>query len=832
MNEIIKKSFENGRLILLLGAGASYSSQSIHGNSLPLGDTLAQLLTDEMGYEYHSESLQEVYQAAIEVLGKEKLIEFLQKHFKHTIPSPEYKKLVQLPLTRVYSLNIDDAIERAFQNSVPLESRRILETYRNNDSVKEVDQFFHRLDLIKLNGDINYPNYGFIFSEQEYANGSTSEPLWYSELARDFSRNTILFIGTKLKEPLLWHQIEKYKGRTHREGSKGYVLTPEKLTPIQKLSLESHNLRHIEGTLTDLMDWFSEEYPNGYSPKEIITSQRPELWDILENTSEISLFDKVIPVSISSLSLLEAKEELGIREFYKGFKPTWLDILQQVPALLSRVGKFIDVIISDYKYNDLGSLYLIKGSAGSGKSTALKQVALELSKCLPYPIYYLNEYKHDFLDLIKLLDEKNSDNQYFLVIDRLGFFYRHINEIFQNRNSKVIFIVAENSRILQAKPIDFLQNISKEIDLSEIEYRDVPNILEKIEKYGNWLRLSRMNQEDRINEIFRKSKQQLLIGLLEATSGIGFAEIIKNDYSQVTDESERYLIILAGIATLQNSVSSEITLSRALDYLKLNTDVEKLSNNLIDIVHFNNKNEIRTRHRLYIEALFNEHISLDEIEKAVIAYISAFTVYPFPIITHLNNSESMVYKYLVNAKSLKKLLKNNESRILNIYKRFEKKLEQEGLFLMQYGLALRMHNKHQQAYQLFQQASIAYPDSAHIEHALAVQLFILCFKSNETIANDYLEKAVEILKKLKSLPNDKFFGDQLDMYPIITLSEGHVSVLDHLNRKTEAKVLAQTYYKAISKIPNSEASSRLRETKEKLMKYYLNGTKIMFASNS
>ena len=64
------------------------------------------------------------------------------------------------------------------------------------------------------------------------------------------------------------------------------------------------------------------------------------------------------------------------------------------------------------------------------------------------------------------------------------------------------------------------------------------------------------------------------------------------------------------------------------------------------------------------------------IENAIIAYISAFTVYPFPIITHLNSSESMVYKYLVNAKSLLKLLNKEKGRILNVYQKFEKKLEQ------------------------------------------------------------------------------------------------------------------------------------------------------------
>lgn len=828
MNEIIKKAFENGRLVILLGAGASFSSKTREYKNIPLAFELSTLLSEEVGLPYDGESLSEVYQAAVTIIGLPRVVEILSKYFKNTIPSEEYKSLIKLPLTRVYTLNIDDCFERAFNSVHSLSSSRSLDIFRNNDPLKEVDQFFHRTDLIKLNGDILNPKDGFIFSEQEYAQGSSKEPLWYSELARDFSRNVFLFIGSKLKEPLMWHQIEKYKARTGLDTGFSYVLTPDTLSTIQELSLNNYKVKHIQGTMSDFIEWFNITYPNGYTPKQIITSQRPELQGLIDNSFEVSLFDKVMPVSISSLSLLDAREESGIREFYKGFKPTWADIVLNIPADLIRTNKFKEIIINDYKYNDLGSLYLIKGSAGSGKSTALKQIALSLSKETDYPVYYLDENKHDFLELIKLLDEKNENSPYFLCLERLGYFYRQLLEIFKI-GSKAVFIAAENSRILQKKlPNSFYQFIKRDIDLSEIEYADVPNILEKIEKYGSWLRLSRMSEQQRINELYKKSRQQLLIGLLEVTSGLGFHEIIKNDFISITDESERYLIVLAGIATLQNTVSSEITISRALESLKLNNDVEKLCNNLVDIVHLNRKYEISTRHRLYIENLFTQHISLDVIENAIIAYISAFTVYPFPIITHLNSSESMVYKYLVNAKSLLKLLNKEKGRILNVYQKFEKKLEQEGLFLMQYGLALRMFDEHKSAYQMLQQASIAYPNSAHIEHALAVQLLILCFNSPKETAAYYLEKAVTILNTLKQLPNDKFFGEQVDSYPIKTLSEGHISVLEHLDRKDEAKIFARTYYEAIDRLEKKDKTVQLTSTKEKLMKYVLNGTPITF----
>ncbi len=78
-----------------------------------------------------------------------------------------------------------------------------------------------------------------------------------------------------------------------------------------------------------------------------------------------------------------------------------------------------------------------------------------------------------------------------------------------------------------------------------------------------------MTVTERQNELFKKSKRQLLIGLLETTFGLGFKEIIRKDYMNISNDSERFLVILAGIATFQNTVSNEVTLSRALEFLEL-----------------------------------------------------------------------------------------------------------------------------------------------------------------------------------------------------------------------------------------------------------------------
>ena len=86
-----------------------------------------------------------------------------------------------------------------------------------------------------------------------------------------------------------------------------------------------------------------------------------------------------------------------------------------------------------------------------------------------------------------------------------------------------------------------------------------------------------MSESDRRREILDKSKKQLLIGLLEATSGEGYKDIINREYSSINNYNQKALLLLTGLATLQRSASSEGTLTRALRNLNI-------KENLFDLI--------------------------------------------------------------------------------------------------------------------------------------------------------------------------------------------------------------------------------------------------------
>ncbi|NYT27168.1 MAG: hypothetical protein H0A76_04285 [Candidatus Thiodubiliella endoseptemdiera] len=72
---------------------------------------------------------------------------------------------------------------------------------------------------------------------------------------------------------------------------------------------------------------------------------------------------------------------------------------------------------------------------------------------------------------------------------------KQISEIIQNAKSrKVIFVASENLRIWNTRAKEHLEeNVSAKMDLSEIMSNDADEILNKIQRFGNWTRLEKMS---------------------------------------------------------------------------------------------------------------------------------------------------------------------------------------------------------------------------------------------------------------------------------------------------------------------------------------------------
>lgn len=816
MNPQIKSAIETGRLVLLFGAGASVTSVDRHNKQLLSGSDFAKLLAEEAGFTYKNEPLPVVYSAVQRTLG-DRLIAILEEKYRHCKPSKEYEIISKYAWARIYTLNIDDALEIALsKHSGQLVNKRYI-----SDTVHDQDQLFREIDYVKLNGSVDRINDGLIFSPKEYGKGSASPSLWYSELAEDFFKYKFIFIGTKLNEPLFYHQIERYRSVSGSKEQRSYVLIPS-VTEIEKNSLEELNLEHIPGTLSDFTAWLQEAFPTPLSSNDLAMKRYPELEMMIslgrskEIDHLVKAYQHVIPVARSflTLSTAQAKHPGKIRDFYKGFKPDWQDILDEVPAKLISTTLIFNEIISTI---DKGkTLLVITGPAGSGKSTLLKQLAIQLSD-IGKAVYFIDYPVDNLKEIIFALESSNSE-RYCIFYDRVGSIAPDIENILTaGIMKKGYFVGAESQSVWDRRVASRLGKYSgNPFKMEEIGEDDAKNILIKLEKYGPWTRLSKLSRKERVHELLHKAKRQLLIGLLETTMGIGFEKIIERDYSTLTNEDERLLLVIVGLATANKVRLDQTYASRALAFAGLGRDVTNLCQNMGGILKLEN-GFITARHPVYIRHLFERVIEKCEINRGLLVLMEAFSVYGSPIIKKVGRNEGILFKSLINHSFLKDLLLADELLILNFYQSFEKRFENDGLFWLQYGLALRDFNRQPEAYDKLRTAYEAYPHP-HTEHALAQQELVIASRSSSlSTAYSLLDSARKRLESLdKTLQSD-------DTYPIVTLSEGHTDIVRRYEGDEKAKIVATYYANLLERRIKVNVDGRLKRAWTKLTKYLVSG---------
>ncbi|MEN7529821.1 SIR2 family protein [Cupriavidus sp. DL-D2] len=671
MNEDIKSAIKSGDLILFLGAGASKTSRDRSGKLLLDGYQLAAQLAKEASLPYSDENLTVVYSAVRNKL-QSRLDVFLESCLRHARPSSEYLTIAEFVWRRIYTLNIDDALDTALIKV----SNQNVEKFIANDNIKDQDQFFSRLDYIKLNGSIDRLSDGIIFSPAEYAKATARTMPWYEQSASDFLGHPFLFIGTALDEPLLKYHIERYKELHGKQAGISFVITPS-ATEIQKLDLLNYNIHHVSGTLEDFTTWLKGEFPKPPTMKDVAIANVPQLAAILGNGENKKGYAELFEgVTLVRRSLLVSGGELiqsdQIRNFYKGFYPTWSDILMEVPADL----EVLDVVVAAItNIPSSQPLLPIIGPAGSGKSTILMQAALRLSEISGHAVYHLSEPLEDLPGTLKAIEESSPESisSIFVAIDNLDASADDINAAFSIASFPRIKIFgAERENIWSRRASGKLRNLTiQPIFIRDFSEKDAVAILDKIEKYGSWTRLAQLKPKERLNELMVRARKQLLIAMWEATAGRGFEKIVEDDYTSLRSDDERLFMLIVGLATVNRASASEELIKRALISVGLLGQLPSFERNLAGIV-LHDHAKFSVRHPVYVHHLIDHVVDPNMMDRATRGLLAAFSQYSSPVIKHITKKEARIYKGIINHNFLRMALKGKKSLIIGLYKSLEK----------------------------------------------------------------------------------------------------------------------------------------------------------------
>ena len=810
----LRTAVERGRTVLFLGAGAATGCLNTNDRPFPTADALAEALAAEAGLAYEGEELGVVYSSARHILGTNQLHDILRLHFHCRTPSASYCTLASIPWGRVYTTNIDDGFEVAAARD-RVEGRQKIRVHTRKSPLVDRDQTYRCVDLVKLHGTVDRLDQGLVFGNNEYGAEAARPSQWYAELGHDYYSFTFVIVGSRLNEPLVYQQVERAKRTDHASSPRHYVIVPS-LTSIERAALESANIRHIPWTADEFAGWLNHCFPSGLDYLDVASNNNPTVRNLLQGSraqreQRAAVLQNVVQLGTEHVEHIHAGT---IRNFYRGFKPEWGDIHNSIPANTEYVSNLFEVT-----KNALASdtqCVVVRGPAGSGKSTAARLVAYQLSKS-GVPAFAINSTDDQVADALTEL-ERAANRRYLIICDRLEpcatTIARHLRS---GKLRRALILGVESQHVWADRVRGKFQNAKLvEYHIDTISRQDVDGILTKLEQWGPWTRLAQLGQRERHRVIFEKSRRQLLIGLLEATQGIGFEEIIKRDFARLTGEAHRSLLTVVGLASIHRLPLPINFAGRALQDLGHDVDPRDLASAMEGVVHIRH-NRLLARHPTYVRALLEGNIPTSDLAKAIEALLTVFTAYDVPVVRSVSRTEFELFKRTVNNRFLRGILKAKESSVIDVYRRFEKPFEQDGLFWLQYGLALRYFNRHAEAFEKLNTAVQAHPQ-AHTRHAFAQQQFIMAVGDPGSVEADrWAEQARETLETLwQQAAHD-------DSYPMVALAKGHTAYVQATAGAVSARVLAKAYADRVYKALKASNDPVLRETWTWLTQYAVKG---------
>lgn len=817
--EFLLEAVKTRKAVLLMGAGASFKSRDRSGKDLPLGKNLAALIAKLAKIPYTNEELSEVVEACLDgILSKQNFEDFIKSLLTQCSASVELKNLFSYPWRRVYTLNMDDTVERI--GRLP-DGRRVDPFNGLVDRVAPVNTGGD-LQLVHLNGFAGRPEHGLIFSASDYNQKLASRNSgWYEQLAADYYVSTTVVIGSQLNEPLLSVELERLKSQGGPP-SMSFLIIPDTLSEVKIRALRSKRIHYIQGTLAEFVQFLREKLGSVIKFQDIAKKDYLGVSlkvDISPRDVEVAMALRPIKFDVIKLSLPQQEDRVFAKNaqwFLQGAAPTWRMATSQVPVDL-REGQTFPSFLKKAVLDDT-RLVVITGQAGSGKSTlAMRTIEKVVSEIENTIVYELSGETRRFDQIIPLIKKLHDGCRTLLYVPHISIYGDSLARDLELISGSEITLVTTARSAEWNEHFRFpLSRYAEVFKLRRFTHEDYNPLSERLLKYVPAPNFTQATPKERYQR-FQQSKNQLLIALREITESRRFDDVIEDEYQKLPQDETCDIFHIVGVCTLCRTGISGTMLSVIYQSLQSKRSFHDALAALEGIVSIDQDNRYRIRHELYAEIIFNSRpisFYLEAIERV----LEALSQYDVPVIKHVTKNDAALFKELLNYRSLhKRCSKIGQARDgLYIYQRFEKAFELDGHFWLQYGLYCRQIGRIESSLEYLKRSVDAYPENIFAIHALAdikLDLALSDSISNQQ-ATTFLHEAAETLMKL-----DARDSASRDYYPIATLATKHVAGLHSRSSVEDAVHAARQYFTRVQYLSKFNDQPVLEALKIHLAKY-------------
>ncbi len=505
---------------------------------------------------------------------------------------PEYYGTwFSMPWLRAYTLNVDDldeAATRAF--ALP---RRIETVSALSGELPAVD--VDRLLITHLNGKLaEYPN--MTFSPAQYGERVASPEPWYAHLVTDLVTHPIVFVGTTLDEPPLWQHLAARGGRargSHEFRPGSYLVSPS-LPPARRMMLEEFNIQFVE------MD--GEEFA-----AEVLQPMEEEARAGFHALGE-RMRKRHGPAPVQRVSDLAGQpNRANLPDLLLGREPVWADLTQGFAVV-----RQFEVELQDLIHNrGAGEIVLITGTAGSGKSITIMRLALALQAEGLEVAWIDMRNELSLFETRRLIAEAAPHVVAIDGVDSLG---EHtagfLRELLEAHPELLVLGSSRSTRFVQLRLQEKLREVPfRQFTVPNLEDSDIELLIGALEAARRLGQLQGLTHAEQVEAFREQAGRQLLVAMVQATSGEEFDEKIDRECSELTKETAVAYAVVAIATNMRESVSRDevlLALGEATN-VGLAAAEELVRQHLL---LQDEDGDLRTRHR-YIADRVVEHFKRD-----------------------------------------------------------------------------------------------------------------------------------------------------------------------------------------------------------------------------
>jgi hypothetical protein len=594
----LRAQISRGEPVLFVGAGFSAEAHDTTGLSIPD----SQQLTEELwripfpGEPCDSNTrLGDAFFTAKQHSSSETL-EFIRTRLSvdsNTIPD-FYKTWFSMPWVKCYSLNIDD-LEQAAARKFKLQ-RGVISISATSGETKGVPRV-NDLEVVHLNGGVWDKLDDMTFSALDYGGRLARPDSWWTGCVADIMSRPVIFVGTELDESLLWQYVQYrlLKGaRGARELRPGSYLVCPKLNRARQRILKELNIDWISMTAREfanlvLVDLNSE---SEMGHKEL----RAKL-DMEKRRS--------LPQLISELASHVGPEKT---EYLMGEEPTWADLQSGRAIERETDSKIYEIAQTVLSSKESTKSLLLTGTAGSGKSTSLMRLGLKLSSD-GVPTYWVDEQSNfEVARLWELVAE--SDGPMAILIDDAdlwGYLISDWARELPKIRAGVLFACALRSTKVDILlgPAALKGSKTYEVVMPHLTDADIESLISVLDNENRLGVLKGKSHEERVEAFRKQAGRQLLVAMIQATSGKRFEEKAIEEFEELPPLQRQLYAVICVVSSQRYTLDrEEILLACGRSDNESLNELENLVRRHV-ILSQDKLSGYRARHRVIADVVIN-----------------------------------------------------------------------------------------------------------------------------------------------------------------------------------------------------------------------------------